>query len=138
MKQLILPFFMLLSYGSQAQLSIVPTVGVDMFRTALSQGNLPSFSPLGNQFAPSLAVRMAYKLKSGQGAFVGVSTSSPATQLTFTDPDNAQKMYTAAAGALQLRFEGGYQFTSKPITLKKATNTAVVPGSSFQRSSSTQ
>jgi hypothetical protein len=123
MKKLILPFFTLITYASNAQFSIVPQVGVETFRTTLSSGDFSSFSPLGVQFAPRLAVRMAYNLKSGQGAFLGVATNSPGVVYKFTDPQNARSAYSASAGDYNVRLEGGYQYTSKPITLRKAANT---------------
>jgi hypothetical protein len=119
MKNLILPFFTLIMYASHAQFSIVPQVGVETFRTTIKPGNYSSISPLGQQFSPNLSVRMAYTLKSGQGAFFGVGTNSPAVNFQFTDPQNAQTSYTASAKDVQLRLEAGYQFTSKPITLRK-------------------
>ncbi len=119
MKKLILPLFALITYASNAQLSIVPQVGVETFRTTIKSGDFSSFSPLGQQFTPSLAVRMAYTSRSGQGAFFGVATSSPAVDFKFTNPQNAQTSYTASASGLQLRLEAGYQFTSKPITIGK-------------------
>jgi hypothetical protein len=120
MKRLILPFFVLIASASTAQLSIIPQAGLETFRTTIKSGDLPSFSPMGQQFAPSIGVRMAYTLKSGQGAFVGVATNSPAVKLQFTDPKNAQTNYQAAAENVNLRLEAGYQYTSKPIALRKA------------------
>ncbi|GEO11253.1 hypothetical protein SAE01_37490 [Segetibacter aerophilus] len=66
---------------------------------------------------------MAYKLKSGPGAYIGVATTKQAVDFSFADPLHAATAYTAAAKNLQLRLEGGYQFTSKAIALRKPVNT---------------
>ena len=137
MKILILPFFALMTYAADAQLSIVPQAGVETFRTTIKPGALSSFSPLGQQFAPSIGIRMGYSLKSGHGAFVGVATNSPAVKFQFTDPEAARTSNAAAAKDLQLRLEAGYQFTSKPITLRKpAVKTNV--GSRYNQRNSTE
>jgi len=124
-----------MSYASTGQFSVLPQVGVETFNTSIKPGNSSYFSPLGQQLAPRLGVQMAYTVKSGHGAFLGLATSSPAVEFKFTDPDKATTMYTAATKELQLRFEGGYQFTSKPIALKKATNTNVTSTRSFDHGS---
>lgn len=126
MKKIILPLFALITYGASAQFSIVPQLGMETFRTTIQSGDFASFSPMGQQFTPSLAIRMAYRLKSGQGAFLGVATNRQAVAFRFTDPQNALNSYTAAAKNLQLRLEGGYQFTSKPIALRKAVTTTSI------------
>jgi hypothetical protein len=123
MKTIILPLFALVSYASNAQFSIVPRVGMETFRTTITPGNFSSFSPMSQQFAPSLSVRMAYQLRSGQGAYVGVASNSQAVNFTFADPLQAASSYTTAAKNFQLRLEGGYQFTSKAITLRKPVKT---------------
>lgn len=126
MKKLILPLFAFISYASNAQFSILPQLGMETLRTTIQSGNFSSFSPAGLQFAPRLSVRAAYNLKSGQGAFVGIATGSPAVQFKFADPNSAREAFTTATKDIQLRLEAGYQFTSKPITLKKSANTNVV------------
>jgi hypothetical protein len=126
MKKLILPLFAFISYASTAQFSILPQLGMETLRTTIQSGDFASFSPAGLQFAPRLSLRAAYNLKSGQGAFLGIATGSPAMQFKFADPKTAREAYTTATKDLQLRLEAGYQFTSKSITLKKSTNTKVV------------
>ena len=135
MKKLILPLFSLITCAATAQFSIVPQVGMETFRTTIKQGDFSSFSPLGQQFAPSLSVRMAYKLKSGLGAFLGVATNSPAVEFKFTDLQTPASSYTASAKDLQLRLEAGYQFTSKPITLRKSVSASSYAGKWPQASS---
>ena len=132
MKKLILPLFAIISYTSNAQFSILPQLGMETLRTTIQSGDFSSFSPAGLQFAPRLSVRAAYNLKSsGQGAFLGIATGSPAMQFKFADPKSARDVYTTATKDLQLRLEAGYQFTSKPITLKKSANTTVVNTRSY-------
>lgn len=131
MKKLILPLFAFISFTSNAQFSILPQLGMEALRTTIQSGDFSSFSPAGLQLAPRLSVRAAYNLKSGQGAFLGVATGSPAVQFKFTDPKSARDAYTTATKDLQLRLEVGYQFTSKPITLKKSVNTKTANANNY-------
>lgn len=133
MKKLILPLFALISYSSNAQFSIQPQIGIETSRTTVNLNDLASFSPMGMQIAPRLSVRMAYQLKTGHGAFLGIATSSPAVEFKFNDPQLAQTSYTASAKELGLRLEGGYQFSSKPITLRKPVYTKVFSNRSGHR-----
>lgn len=119
MKKIILPMFALLSYASMAQLSILPQVGMEASRTTIKSTDFSSFAPAGMQFAPRLSLRMMYKFKTGQSVFAGVATSAAPVEFSFSDPFAAKNSFTQSSKDLQLRFEGGYQFSTKPITLRK-------------------
>jgi hypothetical protein len=73
----------------------------------------------GIQFSPQLGVKMNYTFKKGHGVFAGISTSSPVMDFSFTDPQSAASSYLISRDDIKLRFEGGYQFSSKPIYFSK-------------------
>jgi hypothetical protein len=120
MRRLILPLLAFASSTATAQFSIQPQLGMEALRTKIQLNDLSKFSPSSTELAPRIGLRMAYKLKTGHGAFVGVTTGSPAVDFKFTNPQSAQTSFTTAANTMQLRFEGGYQYTSKSIRLSKA------------------
>lgn len=119
MKKLILPLFASITFAANAQFSIQPQLGMETSRTTIKSSDFSAFSPMGVQVAPRLAGRMAYKFKTGHGAFLGVATGNPALKFKFTDPQSARTSYTTSAKGLQLRLEGGYEFTTKSIALGK-------------------
>ena len=113
-------FTLLLLCGAtaNAQLSLLPQIGLDNSRTSIDLNNT-RFNPLGNEISPRASLRLDYKFKKGHGPFVGVATSPAVVQFSFADPNAALTQFKAAASNLQLRFEGGYGYTSKPIQLGK-------------------
>jgi hypothetical protein len=119
MRRLILPLVALASFTANAQFSVRPQLGLEALRTKIQLNDLSAFSPSGTQLAPRIGLRMAYKLKTGHGAFVGVTTGSPAPDFKFTNPQTAQTSFTTSANAMPLRLEGGYQYTTKAIRLSK-------------------
>ena len=120
MRKTITLLFVLMSCVTNAQFSIQPQIGLENSRTTIKSNEFASFSPMGMQFAPRLAVRMNYKFKTGHGVFFGVATSSQAVEFKFTDPQAARTTYKATEKGLQLHLEGGYQYSTKPIALGKA------------------
>lgn len=125
MRNTITLLFILMSCVANAQFSIQPQIGLESSRTTVKSNEFTSFSPMGMQFAPRLVVRMDYKFKTGHGVFFGLGTSSQAVEFKFTDPQAARTNYTATKKELQLRLEGGYQFSTKPIALGKSGNSNV-------------
>ena len=111
--------FVAFGYAASAQFTIQPQIGIENFRTTLNYNNLPSFSPLGGKLSPQASVRLDYKFKQGHGPFLGIATSNSVVSFNFSDPETGRNVYQASAGDLQLRFEGGYQLTSKRIFLHK-------------------
>ena len=120
MRKTITLLFVLMSCVTNAQFSIQPQIGLENSRTTIKSNEFSSFSPTGMHFAPRLAVRMNYKFKTGHGLFFGVATSSQAVEFKFTDPQAAGTAYTASNKGLQLHLEGGYQYSTKPISLGRA------------------
>src|SRR5687767_14489346 len=106
-------------YAASAQFSLLPQVGFENSRTNISYNNLNDFSPLGVKFSPQASLRMDYKFKKGHGPFLGVSSSRSLVSFSFSDPDNGMNIFNATTGDMQLRLEGGYQYSSKPIYFNK-------------------
>lgn len=117
--------FVIICFVANAQFSIQPQIGLENSRTTVMINELPKFVPLGLQYAPRIALRMDYKFKKGHGPFVGVATSSPVVGLNFTDPQTANTSFYTTKQDLQIRFEGGYQVSTKPIYFSKPTTEVV-------------
>lgn len=109
-------------FAATAQFRIQPQLGVDNTKTSITY-NDQSFVPSGMQFSPKLGLRMEYTFKKGHGIFAGISTSAPAIDFEFSDMQSAANSYNTARQNLQMRFEGGYQFSTKPISLSKKGST---------------
>ena len=112
--------FVAFGYAASAQFTIQPQIGIENFRTSLNYNNLSSFSPLGGKLSPQASVRLDYKFKQGHGPFLGIATSNSIVSFNFSDPETGRNTYQASAGDIQLRFEGGYQLTSKRIYFNKS------------------
>jgi hypothetical protein len=123
MRHAVLPGMLFLLIGSAAngQLSIQPQVGLEQSITSFSFNN-SSFSSLPNQLEPKGAVRLDYKFKKGHGPFMSIGSSPGVSSVHFDGFDNVQNQYTTTVGSTQWRLEGGYQYTSKPINLKKGSS----------------
>jgi hypothetical protein len=112
--------FCLVAFGYAAKsqrFSLLPQVGFENSKTNISYNDLSSFSPAGVKFSPQASLRLTYTSKHGDGFFLGVASSRSVVNFTFTDLENGMNSFTATAGNMQLRLEGGYQFSSKPISL---------------------
>jgi hypothetical protein len=127
--------FVAFGYAASAQFTIQPQVGIENFRTSLNYNNLPSFSPLGGKLSPQASVRLDYKFKHGHGPFLGIATSNSVVSFNFSDPETARNVYQASAGDIQLRFEAGYQLTSKRIYFNKSGATSKPASKSVSKSS---
>jgi hypothetical protein len=117
---------LLVGATASAQFSITPQVGFEQSKTALSYNNLSSFAPLGWQGTLKAALHMDYRFKNGFGPYASVGSSPAVVAFSFANPSDALNNYKAATESLQWRLEGGYQFTSKPILLKKGTAKNIV------------
>lgn len=106
-------------FAANAQFSLLPQVGFENTKANINYNDL-EFSPIGVKFSPQVSLRLEYKAKQGHGAFLGIGTSRSLVNYNFTDPENGMSLYTATAGDMQFRFEGGYQFNSKLIMLNKS------------------
>ena len=116
----ILVFFVAFCYAANAQkFSLLPQVGFENSKTKIRYNDLPSFAPAGVVTSPQVGLQLNYKIKSGHGIFVGAASSRSIVPYSFSDPETGMTNYTTATGDMQLRFETGYQFTSKPLFFKK-------------------
>jgi hypothetical protein len=117
----LLLLFVALGYAANSQrFSLLPQVGFEDSKTKISQNGLQSFAPVGVKFTPQASLRLNYSSKQGHGFFLGAATSRSTVAFSFTDPETLRNSFSATAGSLQLRMEGGYQFNSKPISLNKS------------------
>jgi len=116
---LFLCLFVVSGFAANAQFSLTPQFGIEDQTTKVSYNNGSYFVPLESQMAPRLAMKLDYKFKQGHGVFLGLATTRSAVEYSFTSPENGMTQYTAMAGDMQLRFEGGYQFNMKPIYFMK-------------------
>jgi hypothetical protein len=118
--------FVAFGYAAKCQrFTLLPQVGFENSETKISYNDLRSFSPLGVKFSPQASLRLNYSSKQGHGFFIGAVTSRSIVSFSFTDPETGRNNFTATAGNMQLRLEGGYQFNSKPITLGKSRQSPV-------------
>ncbi len=125
---------LLVAITANSQLSFLPQIGFEQAKTSVRVNDLSSFSPMG--FANNLKanLRMDYRFKKGHGPYIGLGTAPGAMGFSFSDVANAATNFSAASNALQFRIEGGYQYSSKPIILKKVAKkeTAKTIGSNTQ------
>lgn len=103
--------------AANAQFSLTPKAGLEPTRTTINYNDLQCLSPLGSKINPQIGLRLDYKFKKTHGPYIGVSTNRSIAVMQFSDPESGMTNYTASAGDLQARFEGGYTFSSKPISL---------------------
>lgn len=104
----------LITITTRAQLRIQPQIGVESSTTGITFNDM-AISPSSVQFLPKLALRMEYKFKKGHGVFAGLSTNAPSVDFNFSDLQTPPTTYNYTRQNLQVRFEGGYQFNTKPI-----------------------
>ena len=120
--------FVAFGYAAKAQkFSLLPQVGFENSVTTIRYNNQPSFSPSGIIFSPQVGLHFNYTSKPGHGVFLGAASSRSIVPFSFTDPENGMNNYKVTTGNMQLRFEGGYQFSSKPFYFKKPGTKAVNP-----------
>lgn len=110
---------LIIGFAVQAQLRIVPQLGIESSRTTISYNNSSNFAPLGTEFSRQASIRADYTFKKFHGPFVGLSTSRPSVTYAFSDPETGKTNYTASRENTQLRFEAGYQLSTKPIYFNK-------------------
>jgi hypothetical protein len=107
------------SYAASAQkFTLLPQVGFENSRTVINYNDVNCISPLGVKFSPQGSLRLNYSSKKGHGFFIGAATSRASTVFSFNNLENGAQQYIATPGNLQVRLEGGYQFSTKPIFFK--------------------
>ena len=94
-------------------------MGIENPLTKISYNQSGYFTPLQEQLAARLGLRLDYKFKHGHGVYAGLATSRSLVSYSFSNPETGLNIYSASTGNTQLRLEGGYQFTSKPIFFNK-------------------
>lgn len=120
--------FVAFGYAAKAQkFSLLPQVGFENSKTTIRYNNSSSFSPVGVVFSPQVGLQFAYRSKPGHGFFLGAASSRSIVPFQFTNPEDGMNNYKTTTGDMQLRFEGGYQFSSKPIFFKKQSSKADKP-----------
>ncbi|MEO6730365.1 MAG: hypothetical protein ABIN01_04055 [Ferruginibacter sp.] len=117
---ILLCVFVLFGYLTNAQFSILPKVGFENSLTSVEMNGFSSFSPTGYNLSPQAGVRLDYKNKQLHGPFIGLATTRSIVKFNFSDPATAISANSTSRGSVQLRLEGGYQVSTKPIYFKKA------------------
>lgn len=110
---------LLLLSTARAQLTLLPQAGFDRSRTFFRINDNNRFAPAGALLDLKAALRLDYRLRSGQGAYVSVGTSPAPVSFRFDRPVAAASEFRAQRGSLLWRLEAGYQYTSKAIALGK-------------------
>ncbi|MEO7983907.1 MAG: hypothetical protein ABI688_07490 [Bacteroidota bacterium] len=103
---------------ASSQLALVPSFGIESARPMVSVNNNSFIMPPSSQLRPQAGIRLDYKFKTGHGIFAGLSTSNTSIAFNFTSPELSGVSYFTNRPATQLRLEGGYQFTTKPLVFK--------------------
>lgn len=106
-----------------AQFTVLPQLGFENSRTSVEFNELSSFAPGCGQLSPQAGVRLDYKFKQLHGPYIGIATSRSIIKFNFSEPATGMDAYTTSRGNTQLRLEGGYQVSTKPIYFKKSRST---------------
>jgi hypothetical protein len=99
------------------ELVLTPQVGVQSSNTKVGYNNSPYFLP--SRAATGLAgFRLTYQSKKGHGPYIGFGLATTTTTYKLADPVNKYSSYQGAMTDI-FRIEGGYQWNTKPIYLKR-------------------
>lgn len=130
MKSTVLTGILLVATGavSYGQLSFLPQVGFERSGTTLNYNSL-SASQCDASFRANL--RADYRFKGGHGPYIGLGTSPAQTSFSFNNTGALMEGMQTVKNNLQFRLEGGYQYTSKAIQLKRNTATPKAESSSY-------
>ena len=111
---------LLLATTTNSQLSFLPQIGFEQAKTSVTLNDAASFSPMSfvNNFKANF--RMDYRFKKGHGPYIGLGTAPGAMAFSFADAANVATNFNSASSSLQFKMEAGYQYSSKPINLTKA------------------
>lgn len=115
-----------------AQFSLLPQIGFEQSRATLGYN---SFSTSGVEGNLRASLRADYRFKAGHGPFINLGTNPAPMSFAFRNDGSLDESFKASDGSLQFRMEAGYQYTSKPIQLKKTAAAAkpkAAPGTSYQ------
>jgi hypothetical protein len=120
MKLAALPCLLFLLIGSVAnsQLSLLPQIGFEQSRTKVQYNNKDFFKPFAEGNI-QVSLRADYRFKKGHGPFVSIASSPATVNINFAEPETLKDNFRVNKSSMQWRLEGGYQYSSKPIYLKK-------------------
>lgn len=116
----LLSFVAFMNATHAQKFSLLPQLGFENSKANIRYNNLPSFSPSGVVFSPQATVQLNYSMKSGHGFYLGAATSRSTIAFRFSDPETGMNTYQTNTGNMQVRMEGGYRFSSKPLFFKKS------------------
>lgn len=116
----LLSFVAFILAAKAQKFSLLPQVGFENSKTKIDYNGLSSFSPSGVVFSPQAGLQFAYRSKAGHGFYLGASSSRSTISYSFSNPETGMGNYRTTTGDMQLRWEGGYQFSSKPIFFNKS------------------
>jgi len=103
-----------------AQFSLLPYAGFEQSRNNVGYGNALSAADINGNLKAGL--KMDYRFKSGHSPFVNLTTTPAPVSFAFSNTGSL--LNTTRQGGLLLRLEGGYQYSSGPISFgKKHTGT---------------
>lgn len=128
---ILLCLFAVFGHIATAQFTLLPQVGLENSRTTIEYNQLSPFSPGCLKAAPQVGLRLDYKFKQLHGPYLGIATSRSVLEYQFSNPETGMQEYVTDRGNTQVRFEGGYQVTSKPIYFKSKSS-ASSSGSSYK------
>ena len=111
--------FVASGFATNAQFSVTPRVGIEQALTCVKVNDNSRVSPMSSNFSPQVGLRADYLINKKHGPFVGIASSRSIVTYEFTNPETSDKNFTSTQGDWKLRLEGGYQFSSKAISLKK-------------------
>lgn len=126
---LLLGCLLLAGSAVHAQFSLLPYAGIEQSCNRVSNTNGLSASEVGGNLRAGL--KMDYRLKGGHGTFLTLGTSPAPVSFHFSNAGSPANSYEAVKGALQFRMEGGYQYSSRPISLGKKRTLGSLPASSL-------
>src|SRR5690348_6482540 len=104
--------FVVFGFAANAQLTVLPQIGLENTRTKIFYNNLKSFAPLGAQSSAAMGVRVDYTFNKQHSPFLALSTSRSIAELNFSENANGTTFYQHTVGDYQLRIEGGYQYST--------------------------
>lgn len=110
--------FLLIGSAANSQLSLLPQIGFEQSRTKVQYNKQDFFKPF-TQGNIQASLRADYRFKKGHGPFVNIASSPATVNINFTEPETLKDNFRVNKGSMQWRFEGGYQYSSKPIYFKK-------------------
>jgi hypothetical protein len=110
---------------ANAQLNILPQVGIEDARTTLQYNGQPAFSPLCLKPSPQASLRLDYVFNKMHGPWISAGTSRHLISYQFANPETGMNEYAATKEDTKLRLEAGYQVKTKPIYLKKKAAPAI-------------